>query len=238
MRVALIAALMLAVSAALAQSKRADLPKTHRSAVQAAERAAAARAATSAPAEAEPLCPVTGRAIDRQIWTEFRGKKVYFADEAAREKFIASPYDYSDAVKAQWEAMRPLRVQVLCPVSGKPVDNAISAEWQGETIYFATPEARRAWEQDPQRYAGKLDGCYTFQTLCLCGMGEIRPDVSLEYKGRTLYFCCPSCRAEFERNPDELLKQSDERTAANKLKWEQQHPVQPTPAEPPAPAKP
>jgi YHS domain-containing protein len=221
MRYALVFACISFVTAALAQSKRADLPKAHRK----AEQAAAAAAATAAAAE-KPLCPVTGRPIDLNVWTEIDGKRVYFADEAARAKFLEDPGQYAEAVRRQWELMRPPRVQVLCPVTGKPVNPQVSTLWNGERIYFATPEAKATWEQHPQRYAEKLEQCYTFQTVCPCGYGDIQPDVSLEYKGRTLYFCCPGCRAAFERNPEPMLKQIDERIEANKRRWEQQRAAQ------------
>lgn len=71
-------------------------------------------------------CPVTGDPIDRRFSTEFRGKQVYFATAAAAEQFKADPYAYADGLRAQWEALRPLRLQVLCPVTGKPIDPAIS----------------------------------------------------------------------------------------------------------------
>jgi YHS domain-containing protein len=231
MRFALICLLISAAPPAFAQSKRADLPKTHR----VAEEQAAAKAAAAAGA----VCPVTGRPINPEIWTDVEGKRVYFADEAARTKFLEDPGQYAEAMRAQWELMRPPRVQVLCPVTGKPVNPQISTLWNGERIYFATPEAKAAFEEQPQRYAGKLKDCYTFQTVCPCGYGEIRPDVSLEYKGRTLYFCCPGCREAFKRNPDAMMKQIDERIEANKRRWEQQHPAtQPAAQTPPPSATP
>jgi YHS domain-containing protein len=217
MRLALICCFVVTISTASAQSKRADLPKAHR----AAERAAATAAAVQ-----EAVCPVTGQPIDPNISTEVEGKRVYFADEAARAKFLDDPGQYQEGVQQQWELMRPARVQVLCPVTGKPVNPEVSTLWNGERVFFAMPEAKAAWKQEPQRYAGKLEESYTFQTVCSCGYGDIRPDVSLEYKGRTLYFCCPGCREAFKRNPEPMLKQVDERIEANKRRWERQHPAQ------------
>jgi YHS domain-containing protein len=217
MRLALIFVCIWSVTTAFAQSKRADLPKEHRK----AEQAAAAAAATAAEVE-KPVCPVTGRPIDLNVWTELDGKRIYFADEAARAKFQENPGQYAENVRKQWELMRPPRVQVLCPVTGQPVNRQVSTLWNGERIYFASPAAKATWEEHPQRYAEKLKQCYTFQTVCPCGYGDIRPDVSLEYKGRTLYFCCPGCRDAFRRNPEPMLKQMHQRIEANKRRWEQQ----------------
>jgi|GEM_PF-1117576 len=225
MRLALVFLSISAVTAAFAQSKRADLPKEHRRAEQAAAAAAAVAAAV------EPIqCPVTGRPIDLNVSIEFEGRRVYFADATAREKFLDDPGQYAEAVRKQWDLMRPPRVQVLCPVTGKPVDPEVSTLWNGVRIYFASAEAKATWEKDPQRYAAKLEESYTFQTVCPCGYGDIRPDVSLEYNGRTLYFCCPGCREGFKRNPEAMLKQVDEQIAANKLKWERWRAAQQPPA--------
>lgn len=42
-------------------------------------------------------------------------------------------------------------------------------------------------------------------------MGTNIPDVSKAagksvYKGRTYYFCCPSCKPEFDKNPEKYVK--------------------------------
>ncbi len=193
-------------------SKRNDLPKPHRAAEEAsAEKGVAAETA---------LCPVTGKPIDRQFFTEFRGKRVYFADAAARDKFTQDPYEFADGVQKQWEVLRPLRVQVRCPVTGQPVDTKLASTQGEQTIYFATPEAKVAYDKEPPRYAAQLEECYTFQTLCPCGHGEIRPDVSAPYKGKTVYFCCPGCRASLESKLDEVAEAMETRTAANQRKWQ------------------
>ena len=141
MRLALVFLSISAVTAAFAQSKRADLPKEHRRAEQAAAAAAAVAAAV------EPIqCPVTGRPIDLNVSIEFEGRRVYFADATAREKFLDDPGQYAEAVRKQWDLMRPPRVQVLCPVTGKPVDPEVSTLWNGVRIYFASAEAKATWE--------------------------------------------------------------------------------------------
>ena len=56
----------------------------------------------SGPAEpAEPeatilqkTCPVMEGAIDKNIFTEYKGKKVYFCCPGCKEKFEANPEDY------------------------------------------------------------------------------------------------------------------------------------------------
>ncbi len=41
-------------------------------------------------------------------------------------------------------------------------------------------------------------------------LGSMGPPVTLEYKGRTLKFCCDSCISAFQESPEEYLKKLDE----------------------------
>lgn len=175
----------------------------------------------AAATQPEILCPVTNKPVDRDQVTRFRGKWVYFASKQARQKFEADPYSYVDGLRKQWEADKPLRVQVKCPVTGKVPSNEIYLGKGRDAIFFATPKARTAWEQQPEKYADHLAGCYTFQTGCaFCG-GDIKPDATREYHGRTLYFCCQGCPTGFMKNPAFYLAKVDEQIASNKRAWEQ-----------------
>jgi len=188
--------------------------------------------AATAPAAAIP-CPVTGRPIDRNVVTRFRNRWVYFADTAALQTFEADPYEYADQVQRQWALDRPLRVQVRCPVTGRPIDPQIY-DGHGETaVFFATAAARDEYRSDPARFAAKLDQAFTFQTGCGTCDGDILPDVSLLDDGRTLYFCCRGCRAAFEKDPAAYRSKILARIAANETAWRARHSA---PSTAPAPA--
>jgi len=46
-------------------------------------------------------------------------------------------------------------------------------------------------------------------------MGEpIDPNVYTEYEGRRIYFCCQSCKATFEKNPEKYVAKVDEELKA------------------------
>ena len=57
----------------------------------------------AAPAEApaaiaaaieQTVCPVMGGAVNKSMFTEYKGKKVYFCCPGCKEKFEAKPEDY------------------------------------------------------------------------------------------------------------------------------------------------
>ncbi len=44
------------------------------------------------------------------------------------------------------------------------------------------------------------------QTVCPVMKGPIDKSVFVEYEGKKVYFCCPSCKAEFEKDPAKYIK--------------------------------
>jgi len=54
-------------------------------------------------------------------------------------------------------------------------------------------------------------------TDAVCGANCNPKDaVKMEYKGKTYCFCCPSCKAEFAKNPEKYLKAQVAKPAAKK----------------------
>jgi len=43
----------------------------------------------------------------------------------------------------------------------------------------------------------------------VCGMDvdEAKPSATTEYKGKTYYFCCPTCKEQFEKEPEKYVKE-------------------------------
>ena len=43
------------------------------------------------------------------------------------------------------------------------------------------------------------------QKICPVMGGAINKDIFTEYKGKKVYFCCPSCKGLFEKEPEKYL---------------------------------
>ena len=166
------------------------------------------------------LCPVTGKPVDRASVTRFRGRWVYFANTEARAKFDKDPYEYADKVQEQWAADKPLRVQVKCPVAGERPAPEVYVGQGEDAVFFASEDAKQKWMKDSTPYKKRLESeCYTFQTGCATCGGPIDPATGREIDGRTVYFCCDGCAAEFAKNKAENLKRVDEQIRTNKTAW-------------------
>lgn len=44
------------------------------------------------------------------------------------------------------------------------------------------------------------------QTTCPVMKGPIDKEIFVEYKGKKVYFCCASCKAEFDKDPEKYVK--------------------------------
>ena len=171
----------------------------------------------------EALCPVMGVAIDKKMFAEYRGKRVYFCCAKCKAKFAAAPDKYADGVKDQWEALKPLAIQVSCPGTGKLVNRKISVETEHGPVYFCCNNCKAGWEKDSTKMQAKLKDCYTYQTNCTIMGGEIDPNVSAEIDGRTVYFCCPGCIEGFKKDKVASFKKLDEQIAKNKSAMAKRH---------------
>jgi YHS domain-containing protein len=188
-------------------------------AAQAQQMGAMGKAAAQTAVKAAVLCPVTNQPVDRDIVTRYHNRWVYFANQDALQKFEKDPTQYAEGVKTQWEADKPLRVQVKCPVTGEKPKPDIYVGKGEDAVFFASDEAKQKWVKDSEPYQKKLDDCYTYQTVCVIGGGVIDPAVSKEVDGKTIYFCCPACYDAFTKDKAEKLKAVDEQIKANRAAY-------------------
>ncbi len=93
-RIALITIIALAglLLIGLAGCKKEEEPAAPPAAPSAADIEAVAAAA--AESVEQTTCPIMGAKIDKSIYTEYKGKKVYFCCAGCKEKFEAAPEDY------------------------------------------------------------------------------------------------------------------------------------------------
>ena len=112
-------------------------------------------------------------------------------------------------------AVGPNGEQILCPVMDNPINKDIFVEYQGKKVYFCCAGCDDVFLKDPEKYLHKLpqfqkdDGTAesgTEQTVCPVMGGKINKDIFVEYEGRKVYFCCPGCIEEFQKNPEKYLE--------------------------------
>lgn len=196
--VLIVAGLAAAAFAAATQAgRRADDPP--KAAGAAGDKAESGRDKKPEPAK----CPVAGEPVNFLVAEQTKDGPVYFCCTKCQGKYKESPDKYAKAVDAQRKACAALpRIQTTCPISGKPVDRKFAVEADGKKVQFCCPKCPEAYKKEPAKYAGKLEGCYTYQTKCPIMDEEIDPAVFITTKdGHKVYFCCDHCNPKFLKDP-------------------------------------
>jgi YHS domain-containing protein len=73
----------------------------------------------------------------------------------------------------------------------------------------AAPEASAAPAAPTMSQAAKETASQKIQTIeqttCPVMGNPINKDIFVEYKGKKVYFCCPECKAKFEKEPEKYI---------------------------------
>ncbi|UCC32818.1 MAG: YHS domain-containing protein [Phycisphaerales bacterium] len=153
--------------------------------------------------KALPKCPVTGKPANLAVNVATDEGPVFFYCEDCVEKFKADPGKYAKVVADQRKALadRP-KVQVTCPVTGKPVDKKVFTEHNGEKVYFCCENCIGKFQKEPGKYKRALASSYTFQTKCPVMGGPINPAAFTALPtGEKIYYCCPGCDKKLLADP-------------------------------------
>jgi P-type Cu+ transporter len=122
----------------------------------------------------------------------------------------------------QKKGMTKATVSAVCPVMGTKIPDVTKAAgksvYKGKTYYFCCPGCKPAFDKNPEKYIDPKTGVQknlkmkpkAMQSAVCPVMGTKIPDVSKAsgksvYKGKTYYFCCPSCKPAFDKNPEKYV---------------------------------
>ncbi len=155
-----------------------------------------------------PRCPVMNEPVDFSLKTDTPDGPVYFCCKSCIKQYESNPNKYASKVAAQRKALRALpRVQVACPLTGKPINREVFVESGGKKVYFCCADCKSKYEAAPQKYAKRLEAAYTYQTRCPVMGGEIDPEVYTDLPGgKRVYFCCKGCEDKLLSNPQKYAR--------------------------------
>ncbi|MFO7890047.1 MAG: YHS domain-containing protein [bacterium] len=98
--------------------------------------------------ENQENCPVMGNKINKEIYTDYQGKRVYFCCSGCVETFKKDPEKYMKKMKDAGVKLE----SVPCPVSGKPSNPEDFTEYKGEKVYFCCEGCKEKFEKNPDKY--------------------------------------------------------------------------------------
>ena len=137
---------------------------------------------------------------------------VYFCCPDCIKKYEADAKKFADKVKEQRAAVAKLpKVQVKCPVSGKPVSKDQFVEVNGQKVYFCCGKCPAQYKEDPAKFKAKLADSYTYQTRCPVSGEEIDPTAFADLPdGNRVYYCCMACDPQVRKDPAKFAMKLEE----------------------------
>jgi len=99
--------------------------------------------------------------------------------------------------------------KVLCPVTGEPANFLVHTDLPDGRVYTCCKGCIRKLEADPAKYATQIAAQRAalaklpkVQVTCPVSGEPVDPDVTVDYKGEKVAFCCGGCVKKFKADPD------------------------------------
>jgi YHS domain-containing protein len=100
-------------------------------------------------------CPVMGIKIDKNVYLDYQGQRVYFCCPSCKEKFQKDPEKYFK--KIQDDGVLLKSVQKKCPVMGGDIDKKVYTDYKGRRVYFCCASCKKTFTEDPEKYLKKME---------------------------------------------------------------------------------
>ena len=183
---------------------------------------------TSLQAEDTVKCAVSGKEMKKSEAKgsmEYKDKTYYFCCDGCETQFKADPEKFINAepgsLHQHGEDMEhgehgeheehgehAENGMVKDPVCGMEFDKSkakATYEYNGKTYYFCMEKCKEDFAKNPAKYVS------ADETVVKCAVsGETfnksEDTESIDYEGKTYYFCCAGCKEKFEQDPEKYTK--------------------------------
>ena len=107
----------------------------------------------------QKTCPVTGDPVDKSVYTDYQGKRIYFCCASCKTSFAKEPEKYLKKISDRGEkpALLAFVPQKTCPVMGGAINRSIYADYRGERVYFCCGACPPQFKKNPVKYLDKLE---------------------------------------------------------------------------------
>jgi YHS domain-containing protein len=109
-------------------------------------------------AKAQTACPLTGKPIDKEVYADHDGKRVYFCCADCRSAFEKDPEKVISKLEAEGIRLEMVNVkQALCPVMGGRINKKLYSVHEGKKVYFCCPMCKPKFEKNPAKYIKEME---------------------------------------------------------------------------------
>ena len=115
--------------------------------------------ALAAAGKAQTSCPVSGKAINKSVFVDHQGQRIYFCCADCPAAFKADPE--KSYAQFQEDGIELENIQTTCPVSGEKLGEhgeATSVSYKGRTVKFCCAACEKSFAKDPEKYLAMLPG--------------------------------------------------------------------------------
>lgn len=103
----------------------------------------------------QAVCLVMGGKINKKLYTDTQGQRVYFCCAMCQPKFKADPDSFF--LKAAADGVVFENIQKVCPISGDKIDKKVYSDYEGRRVFFCCRKCRSLFAADPMKYLKRLD---------------------------------------------------------------------------------
>jgi YHS domain-containing protein len=169
----------------------------------------------------QTACPIMGGAINKEVFVDHEGQRIYFCCPGCDTAFLKEPAKY---LKAMADAgITPEQVagkpQTACPIMGGAIDKEVYVDHEGQRIYFCCAGCDDAFLKEPAKYLKAMaDAGITPEqvadkpALCPVAGRPVDKGVFVTHNGAKVYFCCRMCKGKFQKDPDAHTTNADAHT--------------------------
>ena len=103
----------------------------------------------------QTTCPVMGGKIDRSLYVDHDGKRVYICCKGCEAPLKKDPAPYIRKLEA--EGITVAKLQTECPVMGGAIDKALYVDHDGKRIYVCCQGCVAPVKTDPAKYIRSME---------------------------------------------------------------------------------
>lgn len=100
-------------------------------------------------------CPVMDGTINKSLFVEYEGKRIYVCCKECIEPVKKDPAKYIRELEADGVTLE--KAQTTCPAMGGKIDKKVYADSDGKRVYFCCAGCIPQFKQDPDKYLKKLE---------------------------------------------------------------------------------
>jgi YHS domain-containing protein len=104
--------------------------------------------------ERQTICPVMGGKIDKRLFVDYEGKRLYVCCNGCIGAVKKDPAKWFK--KVEDEGITLDKAQVNCPVTGGPIDKKIFADYEGKRVYFCCAGCVDKFNADAKAIVAKM----------------------------------------------------------------------------------